>query len=121
VFDREELLRLVQREFRISDPVDQIMEWVAEMTGNTDRFANVIGLNFSTTELHMLDAMFRGAGLGEVLAQFSGRFGAAEVARQRDALSALFLALKSCALFHHIFADLPDQANADQSLALAKA
>jgi hypothetical protein len=121
VFDRQELLRLVQREFRITDPVDQVMTWVAEMTGNTDRFPNAIGLSFSTTELHMLDAMFRGAGLDEVLAQFSDRYGAAEVASQRDALSALFFALKNCALFHHIFADLPDQANADQSLALAKA
>jgi hypothetical protein len=31
----------------------------------------------------------------------------AEVAQQRDALSALYLALKDCALFHAVFADLP--------------
>jgi hypothetical protein len=121
VFDRQELLRLVQREFRVADPVDQVMTWIAEMTGNTDRFPNVIGLDFSNTELDMLDAMFRGADPDEVLAQFSVRYGVAEVTRQRDALSALFFALKNCALFHHIFADLPDQASADQSLALAKA
>jgi hypothetical protein len=113
VFDRQELLRLVQREFHVADPVDQVMTWIAEMTGNTERFSNLIGLNFSTTELRMLADMFRGAGLDAVLAGFSDRFGADEVAKQRDALSALFFALKNCALFHHIFAELPDQANAD--------
>ncbi|HET9033784.1 MAG TPA: hypothetical protein VFN25_12880 [Dokdonella sp.] len=108
VFDRQELLRLVQREFHVDDPVDQVMAWVAEMTGNTERFANLIGLDFSTTELRMLTSMFRGAGLHAVLAQFSDRYGAAEVASQGEKLSALFVALKSCALFHHIFADLTD-------------
>jgi hypothetical protein len=121
VFDRQELLGLVRREFGVAEPVDQVMTWVAEMTGNTDRFPNVIGLNFSTTELNMLAAMFRGAGLDDVLAQFSDRYGAAEVARQREDLSALFNALKNCALFHHIFADLPDQASAVQLLESAKA
>ncbi|MEO8673878.1 MAG: hypothetical protein ABI411_21420 [Tahibacter sp.] len=108
VFDRQELLRLVQREFRVADPVDQVMRWMAEMTGNTERFTNVIGLDFSATELHMLTAMFRGANLKATLARFSDRYGAVEVARQRDDLSALFRALKHCALFHHIFADLHD-------------
>ncbi|MGB0135291.1 hypothetical protein [Dokdonella sp.] len=108
VFDRQELLRLVKRAYPDVDPVDQVMGWVAEMTGNTDRFPNVIGLSFSTTELRMLSGMFRGAGLDAVLAQFNERYGAAEVARQREDLSALFFALKTCALFHHILADLPD-------------
>ncbi len=108
VFDRQDFLGLIQREFGVDDPVDQVMSWVAEMTGNTERFPNVIGLNFNATELHMLVAMFRGAGLDAVLAQFSDRYGAAEVARQRGELSALFAALKNCALFHHIFANLLD-------------
>ena len=108
VFERQDLLRLVQREFHVADPVDQVVSWVAEMTGNTDRFPNVIGLDFSSTELHMLAAMFHGAGHDAVLVQFSDRYGAAEVARQREDLSALFAALKNCALFHYIFADLPD-------------
>ena len=106
VFDRKELLRLVQREFGGIDPVDQVMRWVAEMTGNTERFPNVIGLDFKSTELRMLTSMFRGAGLDEVLTQFSDCYGATEVAKQRDDLSMLFAALKNCALFHHIFEDL---------------
>lgn len=110
VFDRQELLGLVQREFPGIDPADQVMDWVAEMTGNTNRFPDVIGLNFGATELHMLAGMFRGEGLDSVLARFRDRYGAEEVARQREGLSALFTALKTCALFHHIFADLPGQA-----------
>ena len=109
VFDRQELLRLVQREFGGVDPVDQVMRWVAEMTGNTEHFANVIGLDIGTTELHMLRGMLRGAGFDALLAQFSDRYGAVEVAGQREGLSALFAALKNCALFHYIFADMPDQ------------
>lgn len=116
VFDREELLGLVQREFEVADPVGQVMCWVAEMTGNTDRYPNVIGLDFSATELQMLEAMLRGAGLEAVLEQFADRYGAAEVERQRDALAALFAALKRCALFHHIFADLPEQAGSGQTV-----
>jgi hypothetical protein len=108
VFDRHELLCLVEREFGGVDPVDQVMRWVAEMTGNTERFPNLIGLDFSRVELAMLADMFRGAGLESVLVRFSDRYGAAEVARQRDDLAVLFRALKNCALFHHIFADLPD-------------
>lgn len=108
VFDRKELLRLIQREFGSADPVDQVMTWIAEMTGHTDHFENVIGLNFNTTELRMLTSMFRGADLATVLRQFSDRYGAAEVASQREQLHALFRALKSCALFHHVFADLAD-------------
>lgn len=107
VFDRKKLLDLVQREFGITDPVDQVMHWIAEMTGNTDRFANLIGLDFSATELQMVNHMFRGAGRDDIFAIFSERFGAAEVERQREAVGALFSALKTCALFHHIFADLP--------------
>lgn len=110
VFDRKELLGLVQREFPGMDPVDQVVDWVSEMTGNTERFANLIGLNFCATELHMLAGMFRGEGEDAVLARFTDRYGAAEVARQREDLSALFTALKNCALFHHIFADLANQA-----------
>ncbi|MCB1571913.1 MAG: hypothetical protein KDI72_12975, partial [Xanthomonadales bacterium] len=88
VFEREELLGLVRREFEVADPVDQVMCWVAEMTGNTERYPNLIGLDFSATELQMLDAMLRGAGLDAVLGQFAVRYGAAEVDRQRDALAA---------------------------------
>ncbi len=106
VFDRKELLRLVQREFQIVDPVEQVITWIAEMTGNTDRFGNLIGLSFSKTELHMLTGMFRGEGFAAVLEGFSDRYGQVEVASQRVNLSALFIALKNCALFHYIFSDL---------------
>ena len=109
VFDRQELLGLVGREFRGIDPIDQVMRWIAEMTGNTEGFPNAIGLDFSATELRMLSHMFGGAGLDTVLVRFSDHYGAAEVARQRGELSALFSALKTCALFHNIFADLPGQ------------
>jgi hypothetical protein len=108
VFDRNELLRVVQREFQAADAVDQVMRWIAEMTGNTERFPNLLDLDFDTTELQMLSAMFRGAGLHDVLAQLSEYYGADQVASQREALSALFHALKTCALFHHVLADLPD-------------
>ncbi|MEZ5463526.1 hypothetical protein [Dokdonella sp.] len=109
VFDRQELLRLVQREFDAADPVDQVMTWIAEMTGNTERFENVIGLDFSNTELTMLAEMFRGSGLQAVLAKFSERYGFEEVTLQQEQLTALFTALKTCALFHHIFVELPDR------------
>ena len=108
VFDRQELLGLVAREFSAGDAVDQVMRWIAEMTGNTAGFENMIGLDFNTTELHMLAHMFRGASLDDILAEFRQHYGAAEVARQAEELSALVSALKSCALFHHIFADLAD-------------
>lgn len=107
VFDRHDLLHLVQREFRVADPVDQVMIWIAEMTGNTERFPNMIGLDFSSTEIDMLTSMFRGAGLDAVLARLSDRYGEAEVNDKREDVSALFCALKNCALFHHIFSDLP--------------
>lgn len=107
VFDRQDLLRLVQREFRVTDPVDQVMTWIAEMTGNTERFSNLIGLDFNATELQMLAGMFRGEGLSALLTRFSDRYGYVEVAKQRENLLALFTALKNCAMFHHIFADLP--------------
>ena len=106
VFDRQDMLHLVQREFQVVDPVEQVMTWIAEMTGNTDRFGNLIGLSFSKTELYMLTGMFRGEGFSTVLEGFSDRYGAAEVARQHANLSALFVALKNCALFHYIFSDL---------------
>lgn len=108
VFDRNDLLQLVQVEFQVADPVDQVMSWVAEMTGHTERFPNVIGLNFGRTELGMLTSMFHGAGLDGVLARLRDRYGAAEVADQVGDLSALFFALKNCALFRYVFADLPD-------------
>jgi hypothetical protein len=108
VFDRHELLRLVGREFRVIDPVAQVMRWMAEMTGNTERFANVIDLDFGAVELDMLTRMFCGEGLHAILAGFGDRYGAAEVARQGEALSTLFTAMKTCALFHHVLADLPD-------------
>lgn len=108
VFDRQELLRLVQREFRVADPVEQVMTWIAEMTGNTDRFGNLIELDFNRTELRMLAGMFCGGGLESILADFSDHYGAAEVATQRKSLCALFIALKDCALFHHIFANLTE-------------
>lgn len=120
VFDRHELLQLVRREFGAADPVDQVMRWVAEMTGNTERFPNLIDLDFNTTELRMLDAMFRGASVDAMLAQFAGHYGDAEVARQRDDLVALFSALKSCPLFHHIFADLSDQSGGRGDVAYAQ-
>ncbi|MDZ4813486.1 MAG: hypothetical protein SGI99_12875 [Pseudomonadota bacterium] len=108
VFDRRELLRLVQREFHTSDPAAKIVGWVAEMTGNTDRFSNLIGLDFNTTALDMLAAMFSGLSLTQTLAQLTLRFGDTAVIEQRDALTALFHALKSCALFHQVFVDLPE-------------
>ena len=108
VFERQELLRLVQREFRVVDPVDQVMRWIAEMTGNTDRFANLLGLDFGATELQMLSDMFHGAGRHGVLSKLREHYGAEQVDSQHDVLAALFHALKTCALFHHVFADLAD-------------
>lgn len=108
VFDRQELLRLVQRELRVVDPVDQVMRWIGEMTGNTDRYPNLLGLDFGATELQMLSAMFHGAGRQEVLAHLSECYDADQVGSQHEVLGSLFHALKTCALFHHVFADLAD-------------
>jgi len=108
VFDRQELLGLVQREFQVTDPVDQVMDWLREMTGNTDRFPNLLGLDFGATELQMLGDMFRGNGLPDILARLTDCYGADQVSGQHGALTALFSALKTCALFHHVFVDLSD-------------
>jgi len=98
----------VRREFQYSDPVAKVLAWVAEMTGNTERFGNLLGLDFNDTALDMLDAMLRGHGLAATLSQMAQKYGAAAVAAERDALGALFHGLKRCVLFHHVFAKLGD-------------
>jgi hypothetical protein len=50
--------------------------------------------------------MFSGLDLDASLRRLSAHYGDAEVAEHRDALMALFVALKQCALFHAVFADL---------------
>ncbi len=108
VFDRGELLRLVGREFRCGDPAGKVLAWVAEMTGNTSRFGNLLGLDFNATALDMLNAMLRGLGLGATLSQLAQMHGAAAVDAERGALGALFHGLKRCVLFHHVFAELDE-------------
>lgn len=106
VFDRDELLRLVRRETGCTDPVAQVVEWVAEISGNTERYPNLIGIDFNATALDLLACMFSGLDLDASLRRLSAHYGDAEVAEHRDALMALFVALKQCALFHSVFADL---------------
>ncbi len=106
VFDREELLSLVQRAFQCSDPVAKVRAWMAEMTGNTEGFDNLLGLDFNATALDLLDAMLRGQSLVATLNQMAQKYGEAAVAAERDALSALYRGLKRCVLFHHVFAAL---------------
>lgn len=108
VFDRGELLGLVRREFQCSDPVAKVLAWVAEMTGNTERFGNLLGLDFNDTALDILDAMLRGHGLAATLSQMAQKYGAAAVAVERDSLVGLFHGLKRCVLFHHVFAELDE-------------
>jgi hypothetical protein len=111
VFDREELLKLVRREFQCDDPAAKVLAWVAEMTGNSERFGNLLGLDFNATALNMLDAMLRGNGLGATLSQMAQRFGVAAVEAEHAALSALYLGLKRCVLFHQLFAELDESAD----------
>lgn len=112
VFDRGELLGLVGREFGCGDPAAKVLAWVAEMTGNSDRFGNLLGLDFNATALAMLDAMLRGHGLCATLARMAQTFGGDAVAAEREALIALFQGLKRCVLFHPIFATLDESIDA---------
>jgi hypothetical protein len=106
VFDRAELLRLVRREVGCEDAIVQVCLWIAEISGNTERYPNLIGIDFNGTALEMLAGMFAGLGLADTLRAFADRHGESEVASQREALAALYIALKHCALFHAVFADL---------------
>jgi len=108
VFDREQLLGLVRREYRCADPAAQVLAWVAEMTGNTEHFGNLLGLDFNATALAMLDAMLRGHGLDATLKRMAQTFGDSAVAAEHDALAALFHSLKHCVLFHQVFAQLDE-------------
>lgn len=107
VFDRRELLRLVQRETGCADPISQVCTWIAEMSGMTERYPNLIGLDFNATALEMLACMWSGSGFADVLRQLGDRHGEAAVSPHRADLRALFDALRECALFHAVFADLP--------------
>ena len=106
VFDRSELLRLVQAETRCSDPIEQVCQWIAEISGNTEHYRNLIEIDFNATALEMLASMFAGLGLSATLQSFTERHGQAAVDGQRDGLRALYCALRECALFHAVFADL---------------
>lgn len=106
VFDRAELLRLVQRETGCADPIAQVCTWIAEISGNTERFPNLIGIDFNATALDMLACMFAGMNLADTLARLGQRHGEAAVDEQRAALGALYRALQQCALFHAQLAEL---------------
>ncbi len=108
VFDRGELLLLLSRETGCTDAVAQVVEWVAEISGNTDRYPNLIGMDFNATALDLLACMFAGLDAEASLQRLAIRYGEDDVAEHRDALRALFRALKQCALFHAVFADLRD-------------
>ncbi|AVP96089.1 hypothetical protein C7S18_02270 [Ahniella affigens] len=41
VFDRDDLLAVVAREFKGADPVATLMRWMRELTGQTDRYPNL--------------------------------------------------------------------------------
>jgi hypothetical protein len=115
VFDRRELLRLVQRETGCADPVAQVCVWLGEISGNGGESPNLIGLDLNATALEMLAAMWSGHGLAETLARFSARHGEAAVRAQRPALCALYRALRRCALFNAVFAALDEDADAGGS------
>lgn len=106
VFDRREVLRLVRRETGCADPVSQVCTWIAEMSGMTGRYPNLIGLDFNATALEMLGGMWAGSGFADSLRQLADRHGEAAVSPHRADLRALFCALRECALFHAVFADL---------------
>ena len=112
VFDRAELLRLVQREVDCPDPIAQLCAWIAEISGNSEHYPNLIGIDFNGTALAMLACMFAGLGLNATLARLAEEhYGAAEVDAHRASLIALFHALRQCALFHALFAGLSDWAD----------
>ena len=107
VFDREELLRMVQRETGCRDPVAQVCTWIAEIGGQTDRYPNLIGIDFNATAIEMLGCMWSGLGWAETLRRFREGHGEDEVAACEGDLRALYDALRQCALFHAVFDALP--------------
>lgn len=113
VFDRGELLRLVQREVACADPIAQVCLWIAEISGNTERYPNLIGIDFNATALDLLACMFAGLDLADTLRRMAERYGEAEVIEQREALGALYRALQQCALFHAQLGEL--NAGVDES------
>ncbi|MBL0040772.1 MAG: hypothetical protein IPP28_06935 [Xanthomonadales bacterium] len=115
VFDRAELLRLVQRDTGCADPVAQVCEWISEISGNSERYPNLIGIDFNATALEMLACMWRGAGFDDTLRHLVERHGEDEVSPHREALQGLHCALQQCALFHAVFADLPGNDRKDAS------
>lgn len=108
VFDREALLGVVAREKAAPDPVARVITWLREMTGHTERFPNLLGLDFNDTVFEVLESMWRGHGCDATLSAMAARHGEAAIAGQHDALSALFHALRDCPLFFQVFRSLPD-------------
>ena len=106
VFDRNALLQVVAREYQDRDPVRSVIQWLREMTGHTPRFPNLLSLDFNETVFEMLELMWRGQTLHAVLATLTERHGAEAMAGQHAPLSALFDALRECALFAQVFRDL---------------
>lgn len=112
VFDRTELLRLVKREVACADPIAQVCTWIAEISGNTEQYPNLIGIDFNATALEMLACMFAGMGVNDTLLHFTEIHGEAEVGAQLAVLRALNHALAHCALFHAVFTDLSTRTDA---------
>ncbi|MBK8286904.1 MAG: hypothetical protein IPK97_19705 [Ahniella sp.] len=106
VYDRVALLQGVATEFALNDPVAKVLTWLREMTGHTPKFPNLLSLDFNETVFEMLELMWRGQTLHAVLATLTERHGAEAMAGQHAPLSALFDALRECALFAQVFRDL---------------
>lgn len=107
VFDRQALLDLVAQEFPGMDPVLRVGTWLSEVSGNTEHYPNLLGVDLNPTALAMLEQMLRGHDAAATLHALAQRYDAADVAAARPALLELYDALRTCALFHAIFADLP--------------
>ncbi|AVP96092.1 hypothetical protein C7S18_02285 [Ahniella affigens] len=106
VFERDALLALVAEEYPGAPAIDRVCVWLAEITGNTSQYPNLIGVDLNDTALLMIRFMLAGAHLPETLTALTQTYGDEAVTANRDALVELFDALCECALFRAIFADL---------------
>lgn len=106
VFDRSALLDMVAGAYPGLPPATQVVEWLAEASGNTSRFPNLLGIDLNPTALAMIEHMLQGQSLRATLAGLALRYGDEAVSLAAPALSELYLALRDCALFQAIFRDL---------------
>ena len=102
VESRDEVLRLIAEAVRDRDPIDQLVEWIAEMCSAGTGGSDDGGLDYALgeVELSVLRELVRGSTVDEIVAALSLEYD--DGADQAPAVRALCAALQNAALFRSI-------------------